>query len=92
MIISCKQASNQLSKEDYEKLSPLRKLTLKFHVWICPICGKYNRQVMKFQDMARNFRKKQEEYLEDDSPESPKLDADAKKRLEELMKEQEKAS
>ncbi|WFB37186.1 hypothetical protein P3T73_05360 [Kiritimatiellota bacterium B12222] len=92
MFFTCKQVSNQLSKEDYEKLSPLDKFTLKFHVWICPICGKYNQQVMKFQDMARNFRLKQEEYLESDSPESPHLDEKAKKRLQDILDQDKKAS
>lgn len=85
MFFTCKQVSTHLSKEDYDKLPPFRKLTLKFHVLICPICGKYNKQVMKFQDMARTFRKKQDEILEDDSPGSPKLDEDSKKRLQEIV-------
>jgi hypothetical protein len=82
MFLTCKQVSNHLSKEDYEKLSSFRKFTLKFHVWICPVCGKYNRQVMKFQDMARVFRKKQDEFLETDGPQSPRLNAEAKARIQ----------
>lgn len=87
MFITCKQVSKHLSKEDYEKLPPFRKMTMKFHVWLCPVCGKYNRQVMKFQDMARSFRNRHEELLEKDDPESPRLNEDAKKRLEDLLKE-----
>ncbi|MDA3874732.1 MAG: hypothetical protein PF795_12340 [Kiritimatiellae bacterium] len=86
MFLTCKQVSNHLSKEDYDKLSPFRKYTLKFHVWICPICGKYNRQVMKFQDMARIFRKKEEELLESNDPKNPHLDEAARRRLEENVK------
>jgi len=91
MFLTCKQVSNHLSKEDYAKLSPFRKCTLQFHVWICPICGKYNRQVMKFQDLARSFRKKQEEILESDSPESPHLNEDAKNRLKERLEQENKS-
>lgn len=86
MFLTCKQVSNHLSKEDYDKLPLIRKFTLKFHVWICPICGKYNQQVMKFQDMARVFRKKQEDLLETDRPDSPKLNEEAKQRLQAMLK------
>jgi len=40
---------------------------------------------MKFQDMARTFRKKQDDILEDDGPNSPKMDDDVKKRLQEMV-------
>jgi len=89
MFFSCKQVSNHLSKEDYEKLTPFRKLTLKLHVLICPICGKYNRQVMKFQDMARSFRKREEDFLESDSPNFPSMDSGAKDRLKAALQQAE---
>jgi hypothetical protein len=81
MFFSCKQVSNHLSKEDYDKLSPFRKFTLKFHVVICPICGAYNRQVMKFQDISRSFRKREEDFLESESPNLPHLDEESRNRL-----------
>ncbi len=81
MFFTCKQVSEHLSKEDYAKLPPFRKFTLIFHVMFCPICGKYNRQVMKFQDMARKFRKQEEDFLESDSPNFPSMDTSAKDRL-----------
>lgn len=88
MFLTCKQVSNHLSKEDYDKLPPFRKFTLKFHVLICPICGKYNKQVMKFQDMARTFRHKQEDLLETDHPDSPRLNKESRRRMEEILKNQ----
>jgi hypothetical protein len=91
MFLTCKQVSNHLSKEDYDKLPAFKKMTMKFHVLICPVCGKYNQQVMKFQDMARTFRNKQDEILDSDSPNSPKMNEDAKKRLQEAV-DQEKVS
>jgi hypothetical protein len=89
MFFTCKQVSNHLSKEDYDKLPPLKKFSLKLHVLICPICGKYNKQVMKFQDLARIFRKKEEEILESTDPESPHLDEIARFRLKETLKQAE---
>ncbi len=85
MFFTCKQVSNHLSKADYDKLSPFSKFTLKFHVWICPVCGKYNRQVMKFQDMARIYRKKEEELLESNDPKNPHLGDATRRRLEETL-------
>ena len=85
MFFTCKQVSNHLSKEDYEKLGPFRKWTLILHVIICPICGKYNRLVMKFQDMSRIFRDKEEELLESTDPDAPRLDADSRTKLQERL-------
>ena len=85
MFLTCKQVSNQLSKEDYEKLSPFRKATLKFHVAICPVCGQYNKMVMKFQDISRNFRQKEEEMLESTDPDAPHLSDSSRIKLQEQL-------
>lgn len=85
MFFTCKQVSNHLSKEDYDKLPRLKKLSLIFHVMICPVCGKYNRQVMKFQDMARNFRKKEDHFLESEDPGTPRLSEACRERLKEKL-------
>lgn len=81
LIFTCKQASHQLSKVDYEKLPPLQKLSLKFHVFICPVCGSYNRQVMKFQDMVRSFRERKEKELEAEAPDAPRLPDTSREQL-----------
>ncbi|MCC5844898.1 MAG: hypothetical protein JJU05_11660 [Verrucomicrobia bacterium] len=86
LFFTCKQVSNHLSKEDYEKLSPMGKLSLKFHVLICPVCGAYNRQVMKFQDMARKFRTRQEEMLEAESPDAPRLEAEKREKIKAALR------
>lgn len=86
LIFTCKQASKRLSKEDYEKLSPLEKMSLKFHVLICPVCGAYNRQVMKFQDMVRTFRARKEEELERDTPDAPHLAPEKRDKIKEAMR------
>lgn len=81
MFFTCKQVSNHLAKEDYDKLPRLKKMSLILHVMFCPICGKYNRQVMKFQDLARRFRKKEEEILESEGTDSPHLNEETRERL-----------
>lgn len=86
LFFTCKQVSNHLSREDYEKLSPIGKLTLKFHVLICPVCGAYNRQVMKFQDMVRSFRSREEKMLEEDSPDAPRLELEKREKIKSALK------
>lgn len=83
-MFTCKQVSNALSKEDYEKLPPLRKFLLKLHVKLCLFCGKFNGQIMQSQDMCRCY-KEQEAHLE---PLRPKLDADKKEALKQLLNTQ----
>ena len=87
-MLTCKQVSNALSKEDYEKLPPLRRFFLKFHVKFCVFCGKYNRQVMDSQDMCRCYRQHEEELVD----QRPKLDGRKKDELKELLSAQSKHS
>lgn len=86
IFFTCKQVSHHLSKEDYEKLSPIGKLSLKFHVMICPVCGAYNRQVMKFQDMARKLRSREEKLFDSDSPEAPRLESEKREKLKAALR------
>lgn len=80
-MLTCKQVSNALSKEDYEKLSPMRRFFLRLHVKLCIFCGKFNKQIMQSQDMCRCY-KEHEEKLE---KQRPKLDPDKKNQLKELL-------
>jgi aerobic-type carbon monoxide dehydrogenase small subunit (CoxS/CutS family) len=83
-MFTCKQVSNALSKEDYEKLSPMRKFFLKLHVKLCLFCGKFNSQVMESQDMCRCY-KEHEEAL---ATARPKMDAGKKDELRQLLASQ----
>jgi thioredoxin-related protein len=80
-MITCKQVSNALSKEDYEKLSPSKKFFLKLHVKLCVFCGKFNRQVMESQDMCRCYREHEHEL----EANRPKLDPLRKDQLKEVL-------
>jgi len=80
-MLTCKQVSNALSREDYQKLSPLRRTLLKLHIKLCIFCGKFNRQVMDSQDMCRHY-KIHEERL---NIERPKMDDSKKDELKKLL-------
>jgi hypothetical protein len=80
-MLTCKQVSKALAKEDYENMSPLRKFFLKFHVSLCAVCGKYNRQVMVMQDTCRCYKEHEEEL----AAKRAKLDEAHKRRIREAL-------
>ena len=63
-MLTCKQVSEALTREDYEKFSPTRQFFLKLHVKFCFVCGKFNRQVMASQDMCRCYKEHKEKHIE----------------------------
>jgi len=85
-MLTCKQVSNALSKEDYERLSPMRRFFLRLHVKLCVFCGKFNRQVMESQDMCRCYKQHEEKIAE----QRPKMDDMEKDKLKELLASQSK--
>lgn len=56
-MLTCKQVARSLTDGDYAELPPLKRLSLKVHVLLCAVCGRYHRQVMRFQDGVRRYRK-----------------------------------
>jgi len=80
-MLTCKQVSNALSKEDYDKLPRLKRFFLKLHVKLCVFCGKFNRQVMESQDMCRCYKQHEEELVEH----RPKLDEHKREALKQLL-------
>lgn len=80
-MFTCKQVSNALSREDYEKLPPLRRFLLKLHVKLCVFCGRFNRQVMDSQDMCRHFKCHEQEL----AFQRPKMDEARKAALKDIL-------
>jgi thioredoxin-related protein len=80
-MLTCKQVSHSLSKEDYAKLSPAKRFFLQLHVKLCIFCGRFNRQVMDNQDMCRQFKEHQDEHLGD----TLELEASRKNELKALL-------
>ncbi|MGC6423430.1 MAG: hypothetical protein ACON4O_00415 [Lentimonas sp.] len=80
-MFTCKQVSNALAKEDYDKLPPLKRFFLKLHVKLCVFCGRFNKQVMDSQDMCRCYK----DHEEHSERERPKMDSDKKEALKELL-------
>ena len=55
-MLTCKQVSKSLDKQDYHDLTPFKRFMLKLHVALCVVCRRYNKQVMLMQDTCRHFR------------------------------------
>jgi thioredoxin-related protein len=85
-MFTCKQVSNALSKDDYQKLPPTQRFFLRLHVKLCVFCGKFNRQVVESQDMCRCYKQHEDEISEH----RPKLDPSKKDQLKDLLTSQSK--
>ena len=50
-----------LAEGDYKNLPRSQRFMLRMHVAICFICHGFNRNIMRFQDLVRAFRGKEDE-------------------------------
>ncbi len=87
MILTCKQASKALEDGDYKDLPKTQQFMLRFHVTLCFICHGFNRNIMRFQDLVRAFRAK-----EDKLAFGPTLPEEARKRIREEIERQQHPS
>ena len=58
-MLTCKHVAKQLNEGDYAELPRRKRLGLKLHVLLCVVCGRYQRQVMRFQDGVRRYRERE---------------------------------
>lgn len=84
LMFTCKQVSRVLQNDDYADLSPFRRFLLNLHIKLCVICGKFNKQVIKDQDMCCNFKKHEESCLSSQHAMEPAR----KEALKQLLSEQ----
>ena len=89
-MFTCKQVSNALSKEEFEKMSPVRRFFLRLHVKLCVFCGKYNRQVMDSQHMCRCYKEHEISNAETFVHCRPQMEPLKKDQLKELIASQSK--
>ena len=59
-MLTCKQVSKALAENRFYELPLRRKVGLFLHAFICPFCGKSNRQIITFQRGIRKFLKLEE--------------------------------
>jgi hypothetical protein len=63
-ILTCKQAARALADQDYMTLPWLTRTSLRFHVAICFVCHRYNRQIMQVQDCVRQYLDREDAALD----------------------------
>lgn len=59
-MIRCKHVSDALRDHNWEDLSTGKRLALRFHVMLCAVCGRFNRQIMAMQSGTRRFTEEEE--------------------------------
>lgn len=57
---TCKHVAKALAEKNYQDLTPFQRWSLKLHVRLCVVCGRFHSQVMDFQDGTRKFLEKEE--------------------------------
>lgn len=59
-MLRCKHVADALADHHYWELPWLKRVGLKLHVALCVVCGRYHRQIMRMQEMADGFRRREE--------------------------------
>lgn len=81
-MLTCKQVSNALAEGRYWELPWHRRVGLRMHVAFCAVCHRYNGQVMRMQELAAAFGRREESG---EAPPPAGLSDDAKRRLREAI-------
>jgi len=74
-MLSCKQASQLVSQGLDKKLSTRELIALKFHLFLCKYCSRFNRQLKNLHVVISNMGKQ----VEDDA--NITLPPETKKRI-----------
>ena len=77
-MLRCKDIANALAKENVRDLTWRQRFFLFMHIFLCPVCGRFHRDVVKSHENAREFCE-QDEVGDDELPD------DAKKRLQDSI-------
>ena len=77
-MLRWKDVAKALADKNIRDMSFFERFSLVVHVMLCPFCGKFHKDVVKHQEMARCFHDHEE-------PNDEKMDDDAKKKLREAL-------
>lgn len=81
----CKDVARSLDRERHWKLPFLKRLAMWLHVLICPVCGRYHRDVIRSQEGARGLIEDEERDVGDATDEQA-LSETARRRIREALK------
>ena len=82
-MLRCKQVAEALASGKYWELPRRKRIGLRIHVFLCLVCGPFNRFLMLFQDATRYYAR-----YEETSPPPPELSLtdDAKTRIKQSLR------
>ena len=79
----CRQVAQALRDSRFWELPKRKRVGLLIHVFLCPMCGKYHREVVDFHRCIHDYLEKE---AVDEPPESLKLSEDARRKIGEALK------
>ena len=62
-MLTCKQVSEALAHKNYSELPRLKRWAILLHVKLCPICGKFNQQIMRSQELFSRYKQQESSGL-----------------------------
>jgi hypothetical protein len=78
-MFNCRQIARLVSESMDRKLSPGRRLGMRFHLLMCRYCGRYNKQLYFLRRLIHSRASADAEYS------STAMDEQAKERLRQLI-------
>ena len=54
-MFRCKDVANALSRKNIRDMTFWQRCSLAFHIMMCPICGKFHKDVVQCQNNEREF-------------------------------------
>lgn len=85
-MIACKQVAKALANHRYYELPWWRRIPMFIHIKLCVMCGEYHSQVVEMQKGMKNYLEHEEAG---DVEPAFHLSEDAKKRMQEALRESE---
>ena len=78
-MLRCKQVSDALANKNFRDFTWWQKIGAMIHVVLCPLCGKFNRDIITMQETTREFSEKELEL-------KSKLSDKAKEKINKAIK------
>ena len=82
-MLTCKQVSEALAHKNYSELPRLKRWALLLHVKLCPICGKFNQQIVRSQELFSHYKQQESAGLHNQH----KLERASKQQLKQQLQE-----
>lgn len=87
-MLTCKQVSEALAHKNYSELPRLKRWAILLHVKLCPICGKFNQQIMRSQELFSRYKQQESSGLHSQHNLERASKEQLKKQLQEAMEAQ----